>query len=310
MEGKISKTNPNRENILKHQWNQNTQKDIWPKYTRNWPKLACLNACLSYSTLDRWNFSIWFVFPASWSLPRTVVEHFKSTSGCLLEELCATFLGEPGIWYQCKTNTIPILMLEWSIEIPHLTSKNVPKMFNGVKRWTFGRPWQHSHVVLYHKIPGNVRSVGSSIVMLKFRICAHPGAERKNNRQQRFVSVMDTIHYSIQSNNVGSMVVGYAAPNHHRSIPIGIILFDGTLLMTFMKASPNAEPTNYKVQIESRLIAEHSIAPMSKLLCLILCIPCSSETSVFNSHLHSHNRMTWLLARCFKYVSNSLISNS
>ena len=139
--------------------------------------------------------------------------------------------------------------LGWSITISHPTSKNVPEVFNGNKIWTFGRPGQHFYVVLIQKIPADVRRVGSSIIMLKLKIYAHSTAERKNNRLQHFVSVTDTCHPTIQSNKVGSMVVGYATPYHHRSTPIGIMLFDGTLMITFTKASPNADPTICEVKI-------------------------------------------------------------
>jgi hypothetical protein len=91
------------------------------------------------------------------------------------------------------------------------------------------------------------------------------------------------------------MAVRYAAPYHHRSTPTGIMFFDGTLMITFMKASSNADLTICEVLIESWLIANHGIAQMSKLPCLMLCSQCSSEESVFSSHPHSHYRTTRLL---------------
>jgi hypothetical protein len=128
------------------------------------------------------------------------------------------------------------------------------------------------------------------MVMLKLKICAHSVAERKNNKPQHFVPVTDNSHPSIQSNKVGSIVVGYAAPYHHRSTLIGIMLFDGILMMKFMKTSPIPDQTFCEFQIKSRLIAEHGIAPMSKLPCLILCSPRCSETYVFSSHPHFHDK--------------------
>jgi hypothetical protein len=132
--------------------------------------------------------------------------------------------------------------------------------------------------------------------MLKLEIYAYSTTERKSKKLQHYVLVTDTSLPSIKL-IIGFMVEGYAAPLITRSCC--------TDDDTFTRALSNADPIICKVQNESELIVEHGIT-----LCLILCSPYSSETSVFSSHPYFHNRTMSNQAGCFKTVSDSMVTSS